>query len=167
MKLYSRKDFLNEGKFDKLFGVKPHVGNLNLTDKRIFEFVDLPYEVTGDFTCNSNPLDSLEGCPQIIGGDFICNLNNNLITLEGGPIQVGGNYYAFGNSLKNLVGAPETIYGLFKCSYNHLESLEGAPKEINGLFDCTGNAKITKEMLQELRKTSRITGVIYSSLGEF
>lgn len=51
-------------------------------------------------------LDSLEGCPEIIKGDFNCS-NNNL------------------TSLKHI---SSTIYGAVNCSKNKLTSLKGIQK---------------------------------------
>lgn len=52
-----------------------------------------PIQVNGDFNCYQNKLKTLKGCPQIINGDFLCN-NNLLRDLEYGPKKVLGDYIA-------------------------------------------------------------------------
>jgi len=52
-----------------------------------------------------------------VTGNFVCTYNK-LITLEGGPREVGGD---------------------FNCSYNQLTSLEGSPREVTGDFNCHNN----------------------------
>jgi hypothetical protein len=50
-------------------------GDVNLSYKGLTE---LPLEfrnVTGNFSCHSNLLTSLEGCPKSVGGDFYCDNN--------------------------------------------------------------------------------------------
>jgi hypothetical protein len=60
-------------------------------------------------------LTSLEGAPQEVGGDFICNNNPELTSLKGSPRKVGGG---------------------FSCILNpHVISLEGAPQAQSYLFD--------------------------------
>ena len=49
-------------------------GNLDLSDMGLTELPDLSaVTVTGHFICSSNQLTSLQGAPQKIGGDFICD----------------------------------------------------------------------------------------------
>lgn len=40
----------------------------------------------GDFWCDSNYLEDLEGAPETVGGEFRC-YKNRLVTLEGAPKQ--------------------------------------------------------------------------------
>jgi hypothetical protein len=62
--------------------------------------------VSGNFYCNNNALESLEGSPQTVGGGFQCS-QNELKTLEGCPQTVNGNFLCFGNELKDLEYFPE------------------------------------------------------------
>lgn len=81
---------------------------------------------------NSNgglDLDSLEGSPKIVNGDFVC-YHNKLVTLEHGPKDVTGDYYCNDNILTSLKYSPEVIHGDFVASYNKITSLEGMPREI-------------------------------------
>jgi hypothetical protein len=40
------------------------------------------YKVSGDFVCSQNKLQSLEGCPEVVGGDFFCSNNPGKFTKE-------------------------------------------------------------------------------------
>jgi len=97
-----------------------------------------PQKVGGTFYCSDNKLESLEGAPQEIGGTFYCP-NNELESLEGGPQKVGGDFYCSDNKLESLEGAPQEVGGTFYCPNNELESLEGAPQEVGGTFYCSDN----------------------------
>jgi len=92
---------------------------------------------------------TLEGAPQTVEGDFICN-NNELITLEGAPQTIEGNFNCHNNQLTSLKGAPQIVEGNFWCSYNQLITLEGAPHTIEGDFDCNNN------LLSNLKGAPRI-----------
>ena len=95
-------------------------------------------KVSEGFYCNYNQLTSLEGAPQITGGDFYCNYNQ-LTSLEGGPRKVGGYYYCNNNLLTSLEGAPEVVPRMFVCSHNKLTSLKGCPKKIGSQFLANNN----------------------------
>ena len=88
-------------------------------------------KVSGNFNCGNNQLISLEGSPKEVGSWFFCN-DNKLITLEGGPEKVNSGFICTGNNLVNLIGSPKYVGGDFYCYGNKLISLEGAPKEIGG-----------------------------------
>jgi hypothetical protein len=96
-------------------------------------------QVSGNFWCHNNSLESLTGAPTQVGGDFYCN-NNSLESLSGAPTQVGGNFNCSYNSLESLSGAPTRVGGNFNCSYNSLESLSGAPTQLGGNFNCSYNS---------------------------
>jgi hypothetical protein len=95
----------------------------------------------GNFTCVRNRLLSLEGGPVEVGGDFDCE-HNDLTTLEGGPVEVGEDFDCANNYLISLKGAPKQIEGNFDCEYNDLISLDGCPSEIGIHFNC-GQNKLT------------------------
>ena len=93
-----------------------------------------------DFNCfHCSNLQSLEGCPEKVGGYFSCSFCNNLQSLEGCPEKVGGNFYCYGcNNLQSLNGSPETVND-FNCSNcDKLQSLEGSPEKVGGNFNCYG-----------------------------
>ena len=52
--------------------------------------------VSDDFYCYDNQLTSLEGAPITVGGGFDCTCNN-LISLKGTPNRVGGNFLCYNN----------------------------------------------------------------------
>ena len=58
---------------------------------------------TGYFNCAFNNLTSLDGCPLRVGGFFDCD-SNNLTSLEGCPKYVGSNFYCQGNSIREFIG---------------------------------------------------------------
>lgn len=55
-----------------------------------------------------NNLITLEGCPDRLPGNFWCD-NNKLITLKGGPEFVGGSMSCYKNELSSLEYLPKTI----------------------------------------------------------
>jgi hypothetical protein len=97
-------------------------------------------EVTGDFYFEAFPsyLDDFSGFPYKVGGNF-SGSRNNVISLKGGPKEVGGNYkISFNRRLKNFEYAPERINGDFVCRFTRdLESFEGLPKYIGGDLNLT------------------------------
>lgn len=99
---------------DNLIDVKDHVDLSYMELKKIpINFGKVKY----NFSCSHNKLTTLEGCPQIVGGDFYCT----------------------GNKLTSLIGCPQIIGGDFDCSRNKITSLEGFPKGIGGNIDCSQN----------------------------
>ena len=100
-----------------------------------------PEKVGGDFICGFADLTSLEGCPKEVGGSFDCRFNN-LTSLEGCPEKVGGGFDCHGNKLTSLEGAPKEVDGNFDCHNSKLTSLEGCPEKVGGYFDC-GDNKLT------------------------
>ena len=81
-------------------------GDVNLSYGNL-EYLPLKFNyVSGNFYCNNNALESLEGSPQTVGGGFQCS-QNELKTLEGCPQTVNGNFLCFGNELKDLEYFPE------------------------------------------------------------
>ena len=84
---------------------------------------------------------SLEGCPQIVRGNFDCS-GHDLESLEGGPREVTGNYTCQDNRLTTLKGGPEKVGYGFYCSNNRLTTLEGGPRDVGGSYDCKGNQLI-------------------------
>ena len=92
-------------------------------------------EVTGDFSFGSYPssLNDFSGFPYKVGGNFNGS-SNNVVSLKGGPKEVGGDYkISFNYRLKNFEYAPEIINGDFVCRFTKdIESLEGLPKWIGG-----------------------------------
>jgi hypothetical protein len=98
-------------------------GNVNLARLKIDKIPFKFGKVTGDFYCNNNNLNSLDGSPYEVGGDLSANINR-LISLEGGPKKVGGNYHCLGQDFSNILT---------------LISLKGSPLEVGGYINCKKN----------------------------
>jgi hypothetical protein len=91
-------------------------------------------DVEGDFYCHSQGLEDFSGIRfGKVSGDFSCR-SNQLRTLEGSPVEVGEGFYCWANQLRTLEGAPRKVDGDFHCHGNPLISLEGAPEVIEGQF---------------------------------
>jgi hypothetical protein len=73
-------------------------GNVILFNRRLTKLPLKFNKVTGDFSCTSNLLTNLEGCPNYVGGNFGC-VANNITSLEGCPNYVGGNFNCHLNQL--------------------------------------------------------------------
>jgi len=60
-------------------------GSFNVSGSDIFDFRGINFRrVTGNFWCDNNPnLTSLEGAPKKVGRDFLCRNNPRLRSLEG------------------------------------------------------------------------------------
>jgi len=127
-------------------------GNVNLYYRRL-EYLPLKFNYVSDyFGCPENQLETLEGCPQRVGGSFGCDYNQ-LETLKGSPQTVGGYFNCYRNELKTLEGSPQTVYGGFNCSHNVLTSLEGGPQTVDGDFTCNNNKLRDLEHFPEVNGT--------------
>lgn len=94
-------------------------------------------KVTGNFICNSNKLESLEGCPYYVGKMFNCS-SNNLKSLEYGPKEVGGPYDCTFNELDNLDGIAPEIGDSLYCHDNNITNLD-IISNIEGDIYCGSN----------------------------
>jgi hypothetical protein len=116
---YLYLNFFTEGDVDinRITGAVVVVGDV--IAKRNISKLEVKFgSVSGTFDISSTGLESLEGCPKIVGGNFLC-FANFLISLVGGPSKVGGNFVASNNSLKTLEGAPDHVGGYFEVDYSH------------------------------------------------
>jgi hypothetical protein len=87
-----------------------------------------------DFHSQYGNLVSLEGMPQEVKGNF--NVFHNMIeSLVGGPVRVRDTYQVGYNELTSLEGMPERVTD-FICTSNVLKSLEGSPASVPGVFAC-------------------------------
>jgi hypothetical protein len=98
---------------------------------------DFTWEVKGTYTCDKS-VTSLKGCPDKVGGDFVC-VYNEIHSLEGCPKYIGRTLFCQSNQLTSLRGCPDVINKDFDCSNNKLTSLEHGPKSIKGDFNCAAN----------------------------
>ena len=83
-----------------------------------------------DFDCSfCKNLQSLEGCPEKVGGDFSCSGCKNLQSLEGCPKNVGSDFYcSYCDNLQSLEGCPETVID-FYCKSCNLDFIELAKQK--------------------------------------
>ena len=79
-------------------------------------------------------LDSLEGCPQHITGNFDCG-SNILEILVGGPTNVDGEYICNSCKLTDLIGCASHIGGILNFCNNDITSLVGIHKIIKSCPD--------------------------------
>jgi hypothetical protein len=89
-------------------------------------------EVIGEFICSENNLTTLEGCPIKVGGYFSCS-KNKLTSLEHSPKIVGKNFYCgYNDNLTSLDGLENTYIGrtLHVGNCSNLYSLKGFPKKV-------------------------------------
>ena len=114
-------------------------GNAHLSFKKDLTKLPLKFRnVTGDFYCGHMGLETLEGCPKLVGRGFSC-YNNELTSLEGGPESIGGDFDCHENRLSSLEGCPKSIGGDFDCCHNKIVTFEHLPYSIGGDFLCFGN----------------------------
>ena len=126
-------------------------GDLNISNKGLTRLPGLScVSVTGDFSCATNQLTSLEGAPQSVTGDFSCS-RNQLTSLEHAPQTVGGGFFCSNNKLTSLKYAPQSVGGYFTCSNNYLISLEGAPQKFQKLTSDFGDFSSWSEVPEEIR----------------
>ena len=97
------------------------------------------FEIAG---CDS--LQSLEGCPEEVWGNFNCSRNYRLTNLIGGPKRVHRRYTVINcDNLISLEGSPEQC-AYFDCSQNqNLKNLEGASKFVSQDFECNHCSSLT------------------------
>lgn len=97
-----------------------------------------PNYVDGDFNCSGSQIVTLIGAPSVVEGTMLCYDCVELISLEGAPKRVGKNLnLMLCKSLRSLKGAPEYVGGNFSCrECTALETLEGGPIEVGGFFSC-------------------------------
>ena len=117
--------------------------------------------INGDFSFRSSRRKKIPVQFLKCTGDFVTSIF--LITLNGSPKFVGGNFYCDGNkNLTNLKSGPEEVGDTYACSdCSTLTSLEGAPKFVGGDFYC---AKCNNLPYSELFKiVDAIKGNIYYS----
>ena len=80
-------------------------GNVYLTDSNSGKIPIKFKKVSGHFTCSYLNLNSMEGSPDYIGGNFYCN-DNDLTSLEYLPSSALS-YYLKNNKITNFYGLPE------------------------------------------------------------
>jgi len=76
------------------------------------------------FDASSCDLESIEGSPAIVLGDFLVD-DNKIKSLKGSPDYIGGNFYCRDNEISDLTGISPKIKGGLSLENNPIESLEG------------------------------------------
>jgi hypothetical protein len=113
-------------------------GNVLIVNRKIRKFPINFGIIGGMFNFNDNLLTSLEGGPIEVQGDYDV-YNNKLYTLKGGPIEVGRDFICNVNRLTSLEYGPKEVGMSYHCSLNRLTSLLGSPKHISDDFRCFDN----------------------------
>ena len=119
---FLRKNFIKDGRLTVKF--KRWDGDFVLSDWKHFI-----------------PIESLEGCPEIVKGNFVAN-NCGLTSLKGAPRIVTGSFVCWGNDLESLEGGPEEV-GDYSVTSSNVTSFAGAPKIVKGKFHFAGGKGIT------------------------
>lgn len=111
--------------------------------------------IRGDFYCNNTTIQTLEGGPKVVTGEFSCEDCVDLYSLEGAPIKCE-DFNCSNTKITSLKGCPQKATGNFYCANCvDLLSLEGAPSVCNN-FDCS-NTKITTLMGGPKRVKNKFT----------
>jgi hypothetical protein len=107
-----------------------------------------------DFSCQSNQLTSLEGCPTSVGGKFSC-WRNQITSLEGCPTTVGSSFSCEDNrisSLKDIHKQVKEIHGRFNASQNPIKS------HVLGLLLIKGCTKV--ELMSNNPETKKVQDIL-------
>jgi len=91
-------------------------------NKNLYKLPLVFNKVTGYFTCASNRLLTLEGCPKEVGGNFHCDYNP-ITSLRFSPEKVGGSFYCINNRIKSFEGFLPNISGQLHITFNPIHSL--------------------------------------------
>ena len=140
---FLRKNFLKDGRLTVKF--KRWDGDFVLSDwghyTSIKSLEGCPEIVKGDFVANKCGLTSLKGAPRVVTGEFRC-CGNDLESLEGGPEQVG-EYTVTSPSVTSFVGSPKTVKGTFHfAGGREITNLEGVPRKMLAFVFVNGPATI-------------------------
>ena len=104
-----------------------HVSNcrhIQLKEQRMFNKLPVKFgSISGDLTVSNNTLQTLEGCPEFVPGNFRCS-NTQIKSLHGGPRKVGSSGSSWYEAmfwpkwpLHSLEGLAEEIHGRVYVSY--------------------------------------------------
>lgn len=151
------KDLLaKEGLPSKLNRVN---GDFAMQNVRLTSLTNFPNEVTGSMFLVTEAT-SLEGFPQVVGGDVVVTGSRNIKNLvglpkevkgdlvlrflnassEGCPVSVGKDVHLMGLNWTDLKGSPRHIGGALYCDNMGIISLEGMTSDVNSinLSECYG-----------------------------
>ena len=140
--------------------VPPRVGkNIDLRNNKIKKLENLPNNTDYSVFLDENYLESLEGSPEKVGGDFSFdrqNFENGFLSLKGSPREIGGTFTGTYNRIKTMDGCPEVIGESLDLSNNNLKDLTGNLKAVNGRIRLERNDLATLEGLPLGVRTSDI-----------
>ena len=143
-------------------GFKVFVGSINLDNANLNFLPFSGIHITGNFSCKSNVLTSLEGAPAYVGesfdcsdnllqnlyfsptavgGDFACQDMPTLTSIEGICSTINRNLVIIETAITSLYKGPTAVSGNFICLLNpKLSSLEFGPILVGGKYDCKYNS---------------------------
>lgn len=123
---------------DLTIDVKGEVNLRGFIDKKLPDYIQFR-NISVCFKIMDCPnLESLEGCPQKVGGNFDCR---------------------YCEKLKSLRGCPEEVGASFACNgCSKLTSLEGCPKKVGKSFYCEKCGK--KFTITDIEKICKVKGII-------
>jgi len=114
------------------------LGQLKNLTKLPFQFG----KCTGTFSVSKSKLVSLEGCPSFVGGNFYVG-QLEISSLVGSPKEVTGIVSISGcESLTTLEGCPQIVGASFRCVNTSIASLKYGPKEVGSGYEVDENKLI-------------------------
>lgn len=124
--------------------------SFSVNDNPITSLEGMPQTIGGSISINGTDITDLKGSPRIVNGSFDIGFNDKLTSLEGGPSQVNGQLELTQLPIYNLKGAPSFVNGRMILSGNdNLTSLEGAPKQVGG------NIRTLEKSMQNIPKIEK------------
>lgn len=115
-------------------------GDFRISNIPIYSLENSPNEVTGTYMITFTNIKTLEGSPRIVGKNFNVDFNRYLVTLDGSPDKVGGDYK-------------------FYSSWN-VDDIKGISPEIEGNVIYSKENGTPKFSDEDFRKYSNIKGMI-------
>lgn len=110
-------------------------GHFECCNNRLTRLEGAPREVSGNFWCENNNLTALNEAPQVVGGNFHVSYwdgntihSNPLLSLQGCPNQIGGDLHICNCYLTDFKGISNNIEGRILCSGNPFGLLDGLPE---------------------------------------
>lgn len=99
---------------------------------------DLTVDINGSVQLRSRNLDVLPFQFGRILHHFCC-AENRLVSLEGTPLEIGGNFICYKNNLENLKHSPKVIRGVFDTRWNPIKTFNNLDFEFIGSFRHRGD----------------------------
>lgn len=118
---------------------------------------DLSIDVEGDVDMENQMLNFLPLLFNKVSGSFNIS-GNNLNSLIGCPVIVGGDFWAYNNQLNTLEGGPEIVGGEYDVSNNYLNNLDHLAKEIGSHLNIRYNKNLNYVSIDDIKKITTIKG---------